>query len=445
MIPACAGGSVRWTGRRIACACMFLLLAIGIGFWDVLVTRPDLLFVYAVFDLALLSWLLVGKAVRNEFALLFCALSILYSHSFIFEAVIGLTNPQSFAIVINLASRGLDLVPDSSAILLAAILFRNATLLGWWRRLSFSLGIGAMLASARVLDILLVSMLAIGAYVAVALTKISILSLLYANLVIFASVLVSILAARQLGFRLVPTMLVIMAAALVMLAVGRSRLPIMVVSLSLLTIVSSVVKPRVFHQVLLGTVLLVVFLGFGYLRESVADRGTREGTGVLSLEETGNMHLVGAHLVGIASRGQLPSELRESVLAKILRAVPGSGGSMLADRYIWSFFPEIAASGGGFAYPAIAEWFVVGGVIGVAIAGCLFGVLAGALLPHVRSGFACCLVIIVLAQFFRQELAATLLTIVALLLGSFAIVIIKQVLAFNCRAEMRSPDVGALS
>lgn len=424
--------SINWLGAAPLAA---MLLA-AIVWWDALVQDPVLLVGFALLELIMLAAMHFRGILRNEFAVLFLVMSLVYSHSFVFEALIGLTEPETFAIVINLSALGLELIEDSAAMFLASMLLRMAVLLGWWGRIGEPLKIGEALASIRVGDVILVGLLSFASFILALATKISIIVLLAGNLFISFVAIFWIVVARRFGFRLVPLMLVIAVAAGLLLALGRSRLPIMVVSLSLLTIYLSRGKVTLWQQVTIGLSVLVIFLMFGFLRESVGDRGDREGAGVLSLEETGNMHLIGAHIVGLASRGDLPPTLDESILDKVLRAVPGSGMEMLADRYIWAFFPELAAGGGGFAYPFVGEWFSAGGVLGVVAVGLIFGGLMAVLGRRVRSSYAVTILLVFFGQLLRQELSASMLTLITLLAGSVMLQVLRQIVVLCSEGDV---------
>jgi hypothetical protein len=415
--------------RTWALICLVSLLSVGLVAWDYLISNPLALFSYAMTDLLVMALLIVTRVIRNELILLFCALSLLYSHSFLFEAVIGLSDPESFAIVINLTIRGLDLIADSCAVMLAAILFRLAALVGAWSLTGRAQGVGERLAATHFSDVVIIAFVAVAATIVGLATSISIVILLGVNLSIAAIGLIAVVVARKFGFGLVAIFLVLICSAVLLLATGRSRLPIMVVAICLLVVYFSRSQATIWTAAALGGFVLVIFLMFGYLREAVGDRGVRDAsTGVLSLEETGNMHLVGAHIVGLSSRGELPGALHESLLSKFLRSIPGANRPMLADRYVEEFFAEVADAGGGFAFPAVAEWYAAGGRLGDVAAGLLLGFVAAVLAPRLRSGYALCMAFVFVAQFFRQEIAASLLTIVTLLAGSGVLLASRQVL-----------------
>lgn len=447
-LPRTASGTSARAGQLGLIAEVALVL-IGLLAWRILVSEPVALIAYSVVDIVLFALLMTRRVIRNEFAMLFGMLGLVYAYSFAFEALIGLTDPESLTMVINLTARGMDLVQDSAAAVLASILFRNAIILGWWPQVGRSTRMGHTIALIKTEDVALIFLIAIAAYIVGSATGISTMLLLAGDLSISLAAMVCVVVTRQFDFRLVPMMVVIFVAAVVLLFVSRSRLPIMVSALILAVVYFSRARIQPVRLSLVGVAILAVFMLFGQLRDAVWSGGESGGaaaeqTGVLSQEESGIVQLIDAHVIGLASRGEVPGELQETLLDKLIRAVPGAGSPMLAERYVWSFFPEIASGGGGFAYPEVAEWFVFAGALGVVLAGAVIGFLIGTLTMHVSSGYATAVTIVFFAQFQRQELSASLLTIVALILGSSALQLARYLLVAARRpAGGPSPAAGA--
>lgn len=404
--------------------------------WNVITTTPLILVIFVLFDLALLAGLIFSGTIKNELALLFCALSLFYTYSFYLEALVGLTQPDSFTIVFNLSQLGLDLVRDGASMVLASVVFRNAVLIGWWPRLARRSRIHLALTSVRVFDVVLVGSLGVVCKVAGAVTGISIISLLGGYFYIVFVAMLCVFVARRFGFGLFATLSILAVAFVGLLLMDRSRLQIVVSSLALMMAMRAVSRLELYKLVLVGLTAIILFLTFGYFREAEQDRGDSIGTGVFSQEEAGNIHLVGAHIVGMTDRGELPAELTESILPKMLRAIPGaSGDRMLADQYIWLNFPDVAAAGGGFAYSIVAEMYSIFGRGGVALAGIMIGVMFSALFFEIKRPFAACASLIFLTQFLRQESAASLLSGGALIIGLFMLVTLKQIV----RAALQTP------
>ncbi len=93
--------------------------------------------------------------------------------------------------------------------------------------------------------------------------------------------------------------------------------------------------------------------------------------------ESGIMFQVGAHVMGLKDAALVPPEFTDSILDKLIRAIPLYPGklSMMADRYVRYCFPAVAAGGGGFAFSGVAEAYLFGWTPGVVCYGVLLGIV----------------------------------------------------------------------
>lgn len=199
--------------------------------------------------------------------------------------------------------------------------------------------------------------------------------------------------------------------------ITRSRNVISVV-LSFAIVNSIAVKGvRSTRTMLIICLSFLAISGYGVLRAvryndqplwQIIDTTLSGEQGIEALGESGSIFLVGSHLVGLASRNQLPDEIQDNLESKLLRIVPLiEKDEMLADRYVKYFYPTFYEQGGGFAFPLVAELFIYAGALGVVLGASLIAKSLAFFFSKSSDLNSVVLGLYVIVKLTRQELSGT--------------------------------------
>jgi len=369
--------------------------------------------------------ILFRQAIRNEALLILYLLLSYYIFPFPVNVFFGGLDALGVTIVQTLGDRGFQFPEDTIMYSNLLVVFKNVLMLGClgiaarhssWEneredRLEHWVAIGALL-------VVLVSlrMFINHAFLDIALTF----------LAIYAAASIAGRVVQKTGFSVAWGVALLATMAGISVILTRSREPIALVFLYVLFLYGRRFRMRSWQVggfLLFGLFLVVAY---GAVREGASAFANVGLVGFEALGESGNMHLIGGHVVGLTDRNLLPSELREDVLDKLLRSVPFiPKGDMLADRYVGVFYPTIAQEGGGFAYPVVAELFTVAYLPGVVAGAFLIGTLVKMLLLRARSTFELVAFFFIFLGLVRRETvltAITALSVVAVWLALRAVV-----------------------
>lgn len=425
--------------KRNEKAIAIIIIMIGMFFYPFFMQSPELFYGYLSCDAIFYAFLILNGRIKF-FGLLFLVASIFYSHTFILESLLLNLDYGSIHFAITLSNMGVQISEYMPLYVICSIIFRNAFFISY-REKTFILeknSDGNIFTKNKLFPYLASAVIL---YALADLTNISLIRLasVFVSLALWS--IVNIQIANRYRLEFFGTVLLIALNFTILLALTRSRGPL--VNIVIMLIFYLVYIGRISHVKVasIGMLLATAIVVHGAYRESgTLSYNVDSATGIFSQEEAGMLILQGVHLVAMTEMNNIPSELQEGIIEKVLRPIPLVnelfGKRMLADRYMETFFHRQYQDGAGLAFGLVPELYAYGSFLAVIGFALTLGTLMAALLSRKLDLYLFSSYIYMVIHLLRSELSVFLASCLAVIIGFYVVQFLRGKLQRRIKAPL---------